>query len=68
MKALLLAACLVFFASARSAPAQVTFTFGGGYYAPAYYPWYGGYYGYPGYAYYGYYPGYYYPAYPYFGY
>jgi len=56
MKALvgLLATCLVLFASARSAPAQVVFSFG----PPLYYPWYGGYYGYPGYAYYGY-PGYY---------
>src|SRR6516162_7014242 len=57
MKALvgLLAACLVFFASTRSAPAQVVFSFG----PPLYYPWYGGYYGYPGWAYYGYYPAYY---------
>jgi hypothetical protein len=56
MKALvgLLATCLVLFAFARSAPAQVVFSFG----PPLYYPWYGGYYGYPGYAYYGY-PGYY---------
>jgi len=47
MKALvgLLAACFVFFASAGSAPAQVVFSFGSGYY-----PWYDDYYGYPGYA------------------
>src|SRR5262245_18425947 len=61
MKALvgLLAACIVFFASARSAPAQVVFSFDCGYCAPFYYPWYGRYYGYPGYAYYSYYPSYY---------
>jgi len=60
MKALvgLLAACVVFFTFARSAPAQVVFSFGGGYCAPSYYPWYGGYYDYPGYAYYSYYPSY----------
>src|SRR6516225_3716500 len=60
MKALvgLLAACVVFFTFARSAPAQVVFSFGSGYCAPLYYPWYGGYYGYPGYAYYSYYPSY----------
>jgi hypothetical protein len=60
MKALLvvLSACALFFASARSADAQFTFSFGSGYCAP----WYGGgYYGDPGYGYYGY-PGYY-PAY-----
>src|SRR5262249_27594290 len=53
MKALvgLLAACVVFFTFARSAPAQVVFSFGSGYCAPSYYPLYGGYYGYPGYAY-----------------
>jgi hypothetical protein len=40
MKALigLLAACVVFFASARSASAQVVFSFGSGYCAPSYYP------------------------------
>jgi hypothetical protein len=49
----LLAACALFFGSARSADAQFTFSFGSGYYG---YPGYG-YYGYPGY--YGYYPAYY---------
>ena len=60
MKALigLLAASVVFFASARSAPAQVVFSFGSGYCAPSYNPWYGGYYGYPGYSYYPSYYGY----------
>src|SRR5215469_17132423 len=61
MKALvgLLAACFVLFASPRSAPAQVVFSFGNGYGAPLYYPWYDGFYGYPGHAYYSYYPSYY---------
>src|SRR5262249_4278949 len=61
MKALvgLLAACVVFFATGRSAPAQVVFSFGSGYCSPSYYPWYCGYFGYPGYAYYSYYPSYY---------
>ena len=36
----------------------MVFSFGSGYCAPSYYPWYGGYYGYPGYAYYSYYPSY----------
>jgi hypothetical protein len=60
MKALvgLLAACVVFFTFALSAPAQVVFSFGSGYCAPSYYPLYGGYYGYPGYAYSSYYPSY----------
>jgi hypothetical protein len=53
-----LAACVVFFTFARSAPAQVVFSFGSGYSAPSYNPWYGAYYGYPGYAYYSYYPSY----------
>ena len=54
MKALvvLIAACGLLFASQRPAQAQVTFSFGSGYYSP----WYGGYYGDPGY---GYYPSYY---------
>jgi hypothetical protein len=49
-----LAACVVFFTFARSAPTQVVFSFGSGYSAPSYNPWYGAYYGYPGYAYYSY--------------
>jgi hypothetical protein len=57
MKALvvLMAACTLFFASARSAAAQVVFSFGSGY--PGYYPYGYGYY--PGYYGYGYYPSYY---------
>jgi hypothetical protein len=37
----LLAACVAFLVSARAAPAQVVFSFGSGYCAPSYYPWYG---------------------------
>src|ERR1700752_5094132 len=61
MKALvgLLAACVVFFVSSLSGPAQVGFSFCSGGGAPSYYPWDGGYYGYPGYAYDSYYPSYY---------